>query len=330
MEFPFNVAGLLPFNINAVESDFTVKDASALNPLELHVDGSSLPSRPSYRGRGPFPVSPESLDELEKLEHVIDVLGERSAKAQNLPAPITSSEKLARTSHRIYILVNHVENEKTTVVGLLKVGHKQLFLSADEEEAALRCVTPLCLLDFYVCEQQQRRGHGRCLFDTMLQAEGSLSAEQLAIDHPSPKLLSFLERHYALKDALPQTNNFLIYRGFFPTAATTELAKKQKSPVSSRTRSRDKGRPQPSRRRPHSLDSSSVGSCLAWWSTDCDWEQGHLPQAVAREGHRKSCQSPTTRSFHRCSVGSHPSECSSSWNIFGIPPRCDRSASISN
>lgn len=47
-----------------------------------------------------------------------------------------------------------------------------------------------------------------------------LLPEQLAIDRPSEKLLSFLRKHYALTQKIPQMNNFVIYDGFFTSQET--------------------------------------------------------------------------------------------------------------
>lgn len=48
----------------------------------------------------------------------------------------------------------------------------------------------------------------------MLQAE-QLTAEQLAYDRPSPKLLSFLHKHYGLASYIPQSNNFVVFEAYF-------------------------------------------------------------------------------------------------------------------
>jgi GNAT acetyltransferase, Mec-17 len=50
-------------------------------------------------------------------------------------------------------------------------------------------------LDFYIHESRQRAGLGKVLFEFMLEYE-NLLPEQLAIDRPSEKLLSFLRKHY--------------------------------------------------------------------------------------------------------------------------------------
>lgn len=55
-----------------------------------------------------------------------------------------------------------------------------------------------CVLDFYIHETRQRAGLGKVLFEYMLEYE-NLLPEQLAIDRPSEKLLSFLKKHYGKK-----------------------------------------------------------------------------------------------------------------------------------
>ncbi|XP_017596216.1 PREDICTED: alpha-tubulin N-acetyltransferase 1 [Corvus brachyrhynchos] len=103
---------------------------------------------------------------------------------------------------------------KGAVLGFLKVGYKKLFL-LDRDGSHVE-VEPLCVLDFYIHESQQRRGLGRELFREMLQRE-RVQPEKLAVDRPSEKLLGFLRKHFGLCDLIPQVNNFVIFEGFFST-----------------------------------------------------------------------------------------------------------------
>jgi alpha-tubulin N-acetyltransferase 1 len=75
-------------------------------------------------------------------------------------------------------------------------------------------MTPLCILDFYVCEGQQRRGYGKSIFDYMLNSE-NVVPEYLAIDYPTEKSVKFLKKHYNLKNPNYQGNNYVIFEGFF-------------------------------------------------------------------------------------------------------------------
>lgn len=75
-------------------------------------------------------------------------------------------------------------------------------------------IKPLCVLDFYVSERVQRGGHGKQLFERMLQDEG-VSPEQLAYDRPSPKLINFLAKHYGLKGYLNQSHHFVVFDAYF-------------------------------------------------------------------------------------------------------------------
>lgn len=98
------------------------------------------------------------------------------------------------------------------VLGFIKVGLKKLFL----RDALFNYheVTPLCVLDFYVHETIQRQGLGKQLFEYMLNFEKK-NAKELAYDRPSPKLISFLRKHYGLADYLKQNNNFIVFDEFF-------------------------------------------------------------------------------------------------------------------
>jgi GNAT superfamily N-acetyltransferase len=79
------------------------------------------------------------------------------------------------------------------VVGLLKVGRKSLYVF--DKFGDTKHVNAPCVLDFYIHESRQRSGLGKVLFEHMLEFE-NLLPEQMAIDRPSEKLLSFLRKHY--------------------------------------------------------------------------------------------------------------------------------------
>jgi alpha-tubulin N-acetyltransferase 1 len=128
---------------------------------------------------------------------IIDELGFASARAQNLRRPITSMMKLrTNPDQRAYIMredtqeMNDVPkttsqddlfmfatgglygyrdlvyNERYSVVGMIKMGMKTLFVT-DELNRQIE-INTLCVLDFYIDESFQRRGYGKRLFEYML------------------------------------------------------------------------------------------------------------------------------------------------------------------
>uniref|UniRef100_A0A9J7Y260 Alpha-tubulin N-acetyltransferase 1 n=1 Tax=Cyprinus carpio carpio TaxID=630221 RepID=A0A9J7Y260_CYPCA len=146
-----------------------------------------------------------------------------SPQAQQLPAPITSAAKLQANRHHLYLLKDGEQNGgRGVIVGFLKVGYKKLFL-LDQRGAHLE-TEPLCVLDFYVTETLQRHGYGLELFDFMLKHK-RVEPEQMAYDRPSPKFLSFLEKHCDLKNSVPQVNNFVVFSGFFQSRSAVQLRK---------------------------------------------------------------------------------------------------------
>jgi len=153
---------------------------------------------------------------------VLDVMGEASAKAQGLKNPITSGSKMLNVENQtVYLLVDKFGNNGLgSVVGLLKMGRKKLFLL--DEVGKPHEMVPLCVLDFYIVESRQRSGCGKRLFEFMIRGERA-DPRYLAIDRPSPKLVSFLSKHYGLISTIPQVNNYVIFSGFFkdqPEAAS--------------------------------------------------------------------------------------------------------------
>ncbi|XP_036349860.2 alpha-tubulin N-acetyltransferase 1 isoform X2 [Ochotona princeps] len=190
MEFPFDVDTLLPERITV---------------LDQHL-------RPP--ARRPGTTTPARIDLQQQIMTIVDELGKASAKAQHLPAPITSASRMQSNRHVIYVLKDTSARPagKGAILGFIKVGYKKLFVLDDRE--AHNEVEPLCILDFYIHESVQRHGHGRELFQYMLQKE-RVEPHQLAIDRPSQKLLKFLNKHYNLESTVPQVNNFVIFEGFF-------------------------------------------------------------------------------------------------------------------
>ncbi|KAM4754927.1 LOW QUALITY PROTEIN: alpha-tubulin N-acetyltransferase 1 [Cyanocitta cristata] len=185
MEFPFDLAPVLGERFCVVDQHL----------------------RPAGRG------GTAKREELEQqLRTVIDELGKASAKAQGLSTPVTSAARMESNRHVLYIL-RDTRSPKGAVLGFLKVGYKKLFLL--ERDGSHVEVEPLCVLDFYIHESQQRRGLGRELFREMLQRE-RVQPEKLAVDRPSEKL-RFLRKHFGLCDLIPQVNNFVIFEGFFST-----------------------------------------------------------------------------------------------------------------
>nr|XP_038954721.1 alpha-tubulin N-acetyltransferase 1 isoform X3 [Rattus norvegicus] len=145
MEFPFDVDALFPERITV---------------LDQHL-------RPP--ARRPGTTTPARVDLQQQIMTIVDELGKASAKAQHLPAPITSALRMQSNRHVIYVLKDTSARPagKGAIIGFLKVGYKKLFVLDDRE--AHNEVEPLCILDFYIHESVQRHGHGRELFQYMLQ-----------------------------------------------------------------------------------------------------------------------------------------------------------------
>lgn len=57
-------------------------------------------------------------------------------------------------------------------------------------------------------------GLGLKIYKHMCAMEGA-APEALGYDRPSHKFLSFLAKHYGLKDYVPQNNNFVVFKAYF-------------------------------------------------------------------------------------------------------------------
>ncbi|XP_060069773.1 alpha-tubulin N-acetyltransferase 1-like [Ylistrum balloti] len=194
MEFPFNINNLIGSEISKLDRNVA--------PFRKNADGYTY------------------VDLRSQLFTVIDKMGEASSRAQGLHGTITGGRKLQLADHILYIMkdANNNNNGSGAVVGILKIGHKKLFVY--DRNGAVHELEPICVLDFYVHESRQRMGCGRKLFDYMLR-DVNVKPQQLAIDKPSFKFSQFLNKHYNLKAEIPQVNNFVVFEGFFNNRPNT-------------------------------------------------------------------------------------------------------------
>ena len=149
------------------------------------------------------------------LRAVVDTAGVLSAQAQALAEPITTLQKALDKEHCLYLAAQRF-GRGMRVLGLAKSGRKRLYLHGCPGAGAdaLREVTPVCLLDFFVHPDVQRQGWGRALLGAMLSAEQQ-TPEAVAYDRPSPKLIAFMARHFGLHTWRPQTNAFVVFEPAF-------------------------------------------------------------------------------------------------------------------
>ncbi|EEH51015.1 uncharacterized protein MICPUCDRAFT_6581, partial [Micromonas pusilla CCMP1545] len=153
-------------------------------------------------------------DEHRAMAALLEEAGRLSARAQALPAPITSLERL-HADQRLYIASHDASDPSrgpSVVLGFLKVGEKRLFVSDPRGNTVE--IEPCCVLDFYVHESCQRGGIGSELFARFLEEEDHRPA-RLAYDRPSHKLKSFLRKHFGLVSFSPNANNYVVFRDYW-------------------------------------------------------------------------------------------------------------------
>ena len=145
------------------------------------------------------------------LEHALKQLGQGSALAQNLNGPITSAKHLVANPDQVLLLATDTTTNRP--VGFIKFGPKDLYFYT-RTGVVKNMHGQVCLLDFYVDESQQRRGCGIFLFKEMLEYLNNPPPNYLAYDRPSPKLLSFMAKHFGLCSPDLQPNKYTIFEGF--------------------------------------------------------------------------------------------------------------------
>ncbi|KAH8343035.1 hypothetical protein KR059_003974 [Drosophila kikkawai] len=175
----------------------------------------------------------QCLDATSKMTEIIDRLGQLSATSQGLSKPVTTGQRLRMSENQtVYLLADSEAGHNGSVVGLLKVGTKDLYLF-DETGQTRKVQQAPSILDFYVHESRQRHGLGKRLFQTML-SEEQWTPVKCSVDRPSDKLLAFLGKHYGLTRSIPQANNFVLFEGFFDDAPSANGHGNAQSPQHTR------------------------------------------------------------------------------------------------
>ncbi|CAI5455270.1 unnamed protein product [Caenorhabditis angaria] len=206
-----------------------------------------------------FDLSTIFTDEIQRLDRAqllrfdprrywavaksIDVLGQMSAKHQGLKRVITSYEKVVDSDEEqiVYLMWKKNENisSSSLLIGFLKVGIKKLYLTNKELNQFED--RPLCVLDFFIVPEEQRKGSGLKIFNKMLTTENH-PADQCAYDRPSTGLQQFLLKNYGLEDPIWQTTKYVVFPDFFngrlPTVVNTPRPTARNSRVSSQSASR--------------------------------------------------------------------------------------------
>ena len=146
----------------------------------------------------------------EDIKNLINEIGNLSSKEQGLKHIITTYSSFSTSdNNKIYLLIN--ENEQKAL-GFIKIGYRKLFLW--DRLGIQHEFNKICLLDFFVHPNCQRKGYGKIMIDKMLITE-NLEMKDIPIDRPSLLCLKFMEKHFNLKEFLPQSNNFVIFDQFW-------------------------------------------------------------------------------------------------------------------
>ena len=157
----------------------------------------------------------------------LDALGVASGEAQFLKGPITTTSKMLEAPDHVLITVSlaspHEDGKDEQCsdvdsagrfVGYLKFGLKNLYFYHKNGKVEER--NTVSLLDFYVSDALQRSGLGLMLFERFLALTKTEVDHpcKVAYDRPSPKLLSFLSKHFSLNNPDAQPNRYTIFEGF--------------------------------------------------------------------------------------------------------------------
>ena len=120
----------------------------------------------------------------------------------------TSYSKLSISDHRVYF-----KTIGSKCIGFVRCGNKSIHVR--NEKGQMVEIEALCIFDFYVHENWQRKGQGRMLLDHVLTREGTTS-KKLAVDRINSALMHFFHKNYGLFETVAtNTGNISIFLDFF-------------------------------------------------------------------------------------------------------------------
>lgn len=151
----------------------------------------------------------QSRNATDDLMNLINKIGLASSRAQGLNHVITTYSSFSNSDCKMYILLG---DDHKTVYGFVKIGTRNLFLW--DRKGIQHERKGICLLDFITYPQCQRKGYGKKMIDAMLK-DNNLEMSQIPIDRPSTLCLSFMAKHFGLKEYVNQNNNFVVFDQFW-------------------------------------------------------------------------------------------------------------------
>ena len=155
---------------------------------------------------------------------LINMIGSASSQAQNLSHTITTFNSFASGDNTMYILF---DDTHTRVLGFVKIGPRHLFLW--DHFGVQHEMQPICLLDFFTFQTEQRKGYGRKMIDRVLR-DLNLQMQQIPIDRPSALCLSFMKKHFGLSEYVPQNNKYVVFDQFWRSEFQNEHRNRDYNP----------------------------------------------------------------------------------------------------
>ena len=140
------------------------------------------------------------------LRQAINAIGKAAGCQRRCKYPLTQAQTFFNKENEIII----IKTKGHCVYGYIRAGYRNVYVHTLQDTLAK--MNLLCVFDFYVHCNVQRRGIGKEIFNTLLYIHHNIKPCYIAYDCPTKAMIDFLHKYYALSCPIYQHNNMVIYK----------------------------------------------------------------------------------------------------------------------
>lgn len=140
------------------------------------------------------------------FRQVINAIGKAAGYHRRCKYPLTQAETFFNKDNEVLI----IKTKGYYVYGYIRAGYRNVYVHTLQDE--LTQMNLLCVFDFYVHVNIQRRGIGKEIFNMLLYTYNNVKPCYIAYDCPTQAMIDFLYKHYGLICPIYQHNNMVIYK----------------------------------------------------------------------------------------------------------------------
>ncbi|XP_055357646.1 alpha-tubulin N-acetyltransferase 1-like isoform X2 [Paramacrobiotus metropolitanus] len=149
-----------------------------------------------------------------EMARLIEHMGRLSSQSQHLQFPTTTFDTFHNSGQRIYVTkFPNIYKLKGAIMAFARIGWKTLLLEDCDGFTVKKDM--MVLYDIHVASCSRRKGQAKKLLDFIF-AHERIQPWELVIDQPTAALLKFFDKHYYLREFVPQIQGrYVVWKRYF-------------------------------------------------------------------------------------------------------------------